>query len=273
MARSTFSQTYGPWAVVTGASSGIGTAFADELGRRGLDLVLVARNAERLDAVARDVRQRHGVRALTVQADLAAPGFLDDLRAATDALDVGLVVSNAGAVSGGALLRVPAEDLTAKARLNVLAHLEIARHYAERLVERGRGGLLLVSSTMALQAVPYAANYSGAKAYILNFGEALNAELRPTGVHATVLLPGPTDTPSVQPGRDDFDFSNAPMSFQTPEAVVREGLRALERNRPSHVSGTVNRVMAGVGKRVLSRRASTAMWGALMRRMTLPARV
>ncbi len=253
--------TYGPWALVTGASSGIGAEFARTLAGQGLDLVLASRRLERLEEIGRDLSHKFGVRVRTIGVDLSEPGFLDTIRTKTDGLDIGLVISNAGAGEFGPFLELDLEKLDRNLQLNVHAHLQLSHHFGQRLAARGKGGIILVSSTGALQGVPYLANYSAAKAYLVALGEALNYELKATGVDLTVLLPGPTDTPMLY-SIDAFDPARMPMKPMTPTDTVQEGLSGLLRHRPVQIAGRMNRFIAGV----VPRRRATGLWGGLMER-------
>src|SRR5437763_1943456 len=151
-------QQFGPWAVVTGASSGIGRAVAAQLAANGINLVLAARRLSTLDDVGNDLVHRHGIRYRSVRVDLARPDFLDVLTDATDDMDVGLVVSNAGDMNLGEFLATPHDSLLAELRVNTEAHLSLTHHYGQLLARRGRGGILLVSSVAGIQGVPYIAN-------------------------------------------------------------------------------------------------------------------
>lgn len=249
---------FGPWALVTGASSGIGEQFARLLARRGLNLILVARRQRALEALRSELA---GVEVEVCVADLSATPLPEELLAKATEREVGLVVSNAGGGTPGRFLDAPVSDLLSGIRLNVAAHLQLAQAFGRPMAMRGRGGLLFVSSTGALQGVPGLVNYSAAKAYTINLAEGLNRELKPQGVHVTTLLPGPTDTPLIRQ-TDGFDVDRMPMAPMRPEAVAAEGLAALRRNRPTHIAGRLNRVMAAMPRRV-----SAAMWAMLMRRM------
>ncbi|KAA3643394.1 MAG: SDR family NAD(P)-dependent oxidoreductase [Chloroflexi bacterium] len=265
-----FKQTYGPWAVVTGASSGIGEEFARQLASKGLNLVLVARRKEKLDALGEELCMQHGIDYRSAKVDLADTGILDAIETATHDLDIGLLVSNAGYAKMGEFLTLPAEELEKMLRLNVVTHMELSHYFGNRMVSKGRkGGLLLVSSMAAFQGVPYLANYSGAKSYILNLGESLNNELKDKGIDVSVLVPGPTDTEMMT--SVDADMSSMPMPAMPASQAVKEALQALERNKPYLVPGTLNRLMVGLmGRRLLTRGANVKMWGTIMKRTLLP---
>jgi short-subunit dehydrogenase len=222
---------YGPWALVTGASSGIGEEFARQVAASGINVVLVARREERLREVAAELTARYEVQARVVALDLGRDGILGPVRRATDDLDIGLVVSNAGAGNPGPFISLPHERLREVVQLNVITHLDLAHHFGQRLAERGHGGIVLVSAVAAAGGLPYMANDSATKAYVLNLGEALHVELRQAGVHVTVLVPVLVNTPVVaRIGIDKIGLSAEAIS---PEQAVGEALTALAEGRVS----------------------------------------
>jgi uncharacterized protein len=248
--------TFGPWALVTGASSGIGKEFARQLAASGLHVVLVARRRSALDELGDKLASEFGVQYRTVGVDLSEAHFLSTLEAATQDLDIGLVVSNAGTSMLGALVTRDSSEVQQSLRLNVEAHLDLAHHFGQRLAQRRRGGLLLTASTAGLQGIPFSAEYAAAKAYVLALGEGLHGELQQVGVHVTVLLPGATDTPMLADSGFDLPAILKPMS---PAQCVAEGLAALAANRATHIAGRMNRLLAAV----LPRRLATRMYGNL----------
>lgn len=258
-----FSQAFGPWAIVTGASSGIGAEFARQVAAAGVNVVAVGRREQRLTDLAAELQRDHGVDTRVAPLDLSDPGFLERLRATTDDLDVGLLVSAAGADAMGAILRVEIADLGRMLALNTAAHLLLAHHFGARMVTNGRGGILLVGSTAGMQAVPLNGNYSGAKAYVHSLGQALNYELRDTGVHVSVTVPGPTATPGLLE-RTDIDLSKVPGRPMSPERVVAAGLKGLVRNKPLVVTGAPNKTLDWVGRHLVSRRAVRNGYGAML---------
>jgi uncharacterized protein len=262
-------QKFGPWAIVTGSSSGIGQEFSRQLAKAGLNLVLVARRTTLLQEAADHLTKTYGIKTKVVTADLSDPDDVTKVMIETSDLDVGLIVSNAGADAMGALTKIEPDVLRSMYLLNTYPHLAFTRHYSERMLKRKAGGIILVSSMAGLQGVALAANYSACKAYILNLGEGTNRELRKTPVNVSVLVPGPTDTPAVAP-RDDVDFSKMPMTPMKTQAVVRGSLKAVLANKAVYVPGTMNRIMAFMSRRAMSRGTATAMWSTLMNRM-IPA--
>jgi uncharacterized protein len=188
-----FTDRYGPVAVVTGASSGIGYAFAEELASRGLDLVVTARRLDRLEELAGRLARQHGTGVTPYQSDLADPAAPRQLVEFTAAMDIGLVVSNAGV----GLRRAPHEAhdaalLTELLMLNCHAPSALAHGFIPRLRARGKGGIVFTSSVEGALGGPYSAAYSSSKAMVTALGEALWGELAESGVDVLTLCPGKT---------------------------------------------------------------------------------
>ena len=182
-----FLARYGPWAVVTGASSGIGRAFAEALAARGLALVLVARRADAL----RDVADGLGVETHVLPADLGTEVGVAAVLDATADLDVGLLVASAGFGTSGPFLASDLADELDMLAVNVGAVVRLTHAVGRRLVARGRGGVVLLGSLVGFQGTPFAAHYAATKAYVQALGEALHVELAPQGVDVVVSAPGP----------------------------------------------------------------------------------
>jgi uncharacterized protein len=242
---------FGPWALITGASSGIGREFARQVAASGINVVLVARRETLLDKVGKEIAKDFSVQYRSVVEDLSRAGFLENLVEAIDDLDIGLVVSNAGTGNPGEFLKIDREELEKLLRLNTLAHLDIAHHFGQKLAARGQGGLLLVGAMGAGNGVPYMANDGAAKAYVHSFGEALHVEFKPLGVHVTVMSPGPTDTPVI--AKFGLSPDTMPMKPMKVEQCVSEGLKALRENRAMIIPGRLNRTVNAVVPRSLAR--------------------
>jgi uncharacterized protein len=232
-------------ALVTGASSGIGAAFARALRARGEKLILVARREERLRQLAADLGGDAVV--AVVPADLAAPGAAERVMAAVDGLGltVDFLVNNAGVGHTGRFVEEPPERIRAMIDLNVRAVVDLSRLVLPGMVARGRGRLINVVSTSAFQPVPFLNVYGASKAFVLSFTEALATELKGTGVRVQALCPGLTRSEfQEQAGTDKVRFNRT--SAMEPEDVVAQSLRALDRGRLRVVTGWQNRLLAGV---------------------------
>lgn len=256
-----FFRRYGPWAIVTGASSGIGEAMAHALAARGLSLVLVARRRDRLETLAEQLTRAHRIETSILEADLADPTVPNRIEEATRDFRIGLVVANAGFGHKGAFADAPREELSRMVDVNCRSTMALAHVFAPRLITRGSGGLVITSSTAAFQGIPYTAVYAATKAFDLALAEALAHELAPHGVDVVALCPGATDTEG--PRRTGVDPQKTPFLMQ-PAPVAEAALLALGR-RHVVVPGLSNRVGAALAQ-LLPRRWATASAGRLMRR-------
>lgn len=234
-------EQFGPWAVVTGASSGLGREFADQIASAGINLVLVARREELLKEIGAELSKTHGIEHRVVAVDLAEDGFMDKLGTATAGLDVGLVVSNAGTASSGRFVTKNIEEMEKLLRLNTWSHLRLAHHFAPKLCARKRGGLLFVGAMGSEIGVPYMVNDAASKAYVRSFARGLHAELAESGVHVTVLPPGPTETPALE--KIGLKPEKMPMKPMSAWQCVTEGLCGLSANRAVIIPGRLNRIM------------------------------
>ena len=195
----------------------------------------------------------------TVVADLSQEGFLDKLAEATNDLDIGLVVSNAGTPNPGEFLKLDRQLLQATLRLNTMAHLDITHHFGAKLAERRRGGLILIGSMGAEIRVPFLANDGGAKAYVHSLGQALHYEFKPRGVYVTVVPPPLTNTAVL--AKLGFDPRTMPMKPMSVEQCVSEGLNALRENRSRIVPGRMNRIMNALVPAFVKRTFTAKMLG------------
>src|SRR5579859_3320343 len=250
---------FGPWALVTGASSGIGKEFARQIAASGINIVLVARREDLLKEVGVEFSKRYGVEHRVVVLDVSREGFIRQLASATDDLDIGLVVSNAGTANPGEFLKLDRQLLEETLRLNTMSHLDIAHYFGRKLAERKRGGLILVGAMGAENGIPCIANDGGAKAYVHSLGEALHYEFKPLGVYVTVLAAGFTNTPVLE--KFGFDPKTMPTKPMSVEQCVSEGLNGLLENRSRIVPGRLNRIMNALVPAFLARRMEADMLG------------
>lgn len=247
----------GRCAMVTGASSGLGVAFARQLAARGASLVLVARRAERLEALAGELRASSSVDVVVLPADLAAPGAIDRLARELEAraLTIDVLINNAGAAVHANFDEASWDKTEAQIRLDVLALVELTHRIVPGMRERGRGHVLNVASIGAYLPCPSYAVYAAAKAFVRNFSEAIAYELAPVGVRVCCLCPGGIAT-------EFFDASGQKvhwwmkLALMSPERCASIGLRALFGRRRVIVSGFSN-ALGMVLLRLLPRRTMT----------------
>jgi uncharacterized protein len=252
------SLAYGPWAVIAGGSEGVGAAFADELSAVGINLVLVARKPGPLEQTAERSRDR-GVQVRTVALDLIADGALDVVRAATDDVEVGLFIFNAGANTYGAeIVEGDPDRFQQVIDLNIGAQLRLTQHFGKRLKDRGRGGILLLGSLAGYLGQPRIGVYSAAKAFGRILAESLWIELAPHGVQVLELVLGVTRTPAMERAGLRMDLPG--LNVAEPAAVAREGLAHLG-GGPLWIAGgnlEAARARNGFGRADLVRAAAEA---------------
>jgi uncharacterized protein len=231
---------YGPWALIAGASEGIGSSLADQLATRGLDLVLIARNGSLLDQVAARAREQHGVQTRVLVQDLTDPDVGAKIAEATEGLDVGLVIYNAGASDRTTTFLENEVDYSLKQiKLDCIGPIALAHHFGHAMRNRGRGGIVLVASLACVAGSATLAVYSAVKAFQHNFAEGLWAELRPHGVDVCCTALGMTYTPALARMGIEYD----PQSQMLSEDVAREIIDNIG-NGPVHVVGENNRAVA-----------------------------
>jgi short-subunit dehydrogenase len=231
-------------AVITGASSGLGAIFADQLAKRGHSLVLAGRDETRLKAVAHQI----GGNVELVVGDLGTGAGIDALLTHLDGRDVDVLVNNAGFGTYGPFAQIDAEREHELVAVNVDALVRLTHAVLPGMLARGRGGILNVASTIAFQPGTYQATYGASKAFVLSLSQALWAETRGTGVTVTALCPGPTRTGFVDALGSDVSHTATYRRLAEPEPVVAAGLRALNRGRAVVVPGWRYRVMATGGR-------------------------
>jgi uncharacterized protein len=232
-ALSRMAQRYGPWALVTGASDGIGQAFARHLAAQGLHLILVARREPALASLADELKRAHGVQCRVISADLSDLNAVHRVADATSDLDVGLLVAAAGFGTSGPLLESSLGVETEMVDVNCTGVLALASHLGPRLVKRGRGGVVFMSSLLAFHGTPRAANYAATKAYIQTLAEGLRVEWAPLGVDVIASAPGPIRSGFA--ARADMQMAQALPA----EVVARVTMRSLGRKttvRPGWLS-------------------------------------
>jgi short-subunit dehydrogenase len=245
-----FARSYGPAALVAGASEGLGAAFADAIARRGVNLVLLARREKELTETAERIRRAHGVEVTTMVADLADVDTVTQRIAALD-LELGLLVYDAASAPIGPFADATAEQLAQAAAVNVRAPLLLTKLLSAPMIARGRGGVILMSSLAGSQGSPNIATYAATKAFTTVLAEGLWSELKPRGVDVLACVAGAILTPGYQQAEG---AKPAPGAL-TPEAVAEQALAAIGHG-PVVIPGAVNKIGRFVLTRLLSRRAA-----------------
>jgi len=235
----TFAERYGPWALIAGASEGIGASFARQVAAAGINVVLVARRAEPLEQTAAAIRAVCGVETRTAAVDLTSDDLIGQLGAATGDVDIGLLVYNAGATHGAIRFHDDAVDMPLQlVRLNCVGPVVLCHHFGAHMVERGRGGIIMLTSMSAVAGAARTVTYSATKAFDQVFAEGLWAELRPHGVDVLALIAGATRTPAME--RSGALIGGEAFPGMDPDDVAREGLVNIA-NGPTWVAGEANR--------------------------------
>ncbi len=258
--KASFAARYGKWALVAGASEGLGEQFARQLAARGLHIILVARRAELLAQLAEQIRAT-GVEVVTIALDLAAPDLAQRLSAATRDLEVGLVVYNAAYSLIGEFLE---QDLESKLRVidvNCRGPIVVAHTLGLPMAARGRGGIILMSSLAGMQGSPHLSTYAASKAFNLVLGESLWDELGKRGIDVLTCRAGATRTPNYVASRP----RSAGAPVMEPAAVAAEAIAALG-HKPSMIPGWANRAAAAF-MGVLPRKAAIRLMGSATRKM------
>jgi uncharacterized protein len=253
----------GKWALVTGASAGIGVALAEELAAGGTNLVLTARRKERLEQLAARLRAKHGIKTEVFTADLAQPIAPEEIFRHTrqKGLEIELLVNNAGFGQYGELQKVELPRLLEMVQVNCSAVLHLTRLFLPQMVERHRGDILILASTAAFQAVPYISTYAATKVFDLYLAEGLAEELKPHGIRVCALCPGTTtsefhEVASHPPGTKGRE--------ETAEKVARTGLAALAAGKSYVISGLGN-YLGAHGQRLVPRRFVTRVAAKMFR--------
>lgn len=227
---------YGPVAIVTGASDGIGREFAHLLAAKGFDLILVARREDRLKDLAREISSAHSISASIIPADLGTDDGITAVIKETKTRNIGLLVAAAGFGSAGRFLDLPVDDEINMIDVNCKALVKLTHHFANRFKTRGGGGVILMSSLLGFQGVSFSSTYAATKAFVQSFAEGLRGELAPFNVDVLAVAPGPVSSGFASRAQMKFSFAASPRS------VASTALNALGRQTTS-VPGALSRLL------------------------------
>ena len=255
--QSTFAYK-GSTALITGASGGLGEAFAEQLAERGSNLVLVGRSEDKLQALARRLERQSSITATVLTADLASTAEVDQLisNLKTRSIDVDLLINNAGFGVFQKFLETPLERQIEEIDVNVRAVVLLTHALAPAMVARKKGGVINLSSSAGFQPVPGANVYAASKSFVLLFSEALAQELVATGVRVMAVCPGPVATGFFADKKPDL----TPNQMDNPKAIVAETLRAFDRGKRVLIPGKLSVRLAAFSSRLFPR-ALVAQFG------------
>ena len=258
-----FLTQYGKWAIVAGASEGLGAAYAEELASRGLNLVLVARRSELLQTLASRLSTKYSVEIKSIVQDLSMPDAAEQVvRNITD-VEIGLMIYNAAFSAIGPFLERSLDHHLKEIRTNAFTPLKLTYLIAQQLLERKRGGIVLMSSLSAFQGSAYISTYSATKAFNIVLAEGLWEEWREKGVDVLVCMSGAVSTPNYVASKPEPTGGLGDMTMY-PEQVVQEALNALGK-QPYVIPGRVNRLASFVMRHLLPRKVAVQFMGRILR--------
>jgi len=249
-----FKNKYGPWAIVAGASEGLGAAFTKALAQEGLNVMPVARRKEQLEQFSEEIRRDYNVVVKPLVTDLASPNVIEEIKKETDGLDVGLLVYNVGLSLIGTFLHRTLEEHETILNTNCRTQLQMIHHFGIKMKDRGRGGIIILSSLAGFQGTAMVAHYAATKAYNRVLAEGLWDEFRPHGVDVLSACAGATATPNYLESNPKKLNPMAPP-VMTAERVVKESLQALGK-KPIHITGRWNRLASFFMHRLFSRKTA-----------------
>lgn len=250
-------------ALITGASAGIGAAFAQELAARQTNLVLVARSEAKLQQLAQKLQDQYKIQVDVVVQDLTEPAAAKSVFDAVTqkGLTIDLLINNAGFGEYGDFAELDGERQVKMVQLNILALVDLTHQFLPGMRQRRSGGVINMSSTAAFQPMPYFSLYAATKAFVLSFSEALWAENKSYGVHVLAVCPGPTDTNFFQDAEFPQSLANIAAANYTPtEVVVREALQALEKKQSTVIPGAITNQLTASLHRFLPRETLAILW-------------
>ncbi len=265
MAKVDLAARYGSWAIVAGASEGIGAAYAEELAVRGLNLILIARRSELLQSLASRLSKKYTVEIKSIALDLSASDAAEQILRATNDLEIGLLVYNAAFSAIGPFLERPVEDHLKEVYTNAFTPLKLIHLFADQMLARGRGGIVLMSSLSAFQGSAYISTYAATKAFNIVLAEGLWEEWRTRGVDVLTCISGAVKTPNYVASEPEQTGGLGDMTMG-PDQVVREALNALGKG-PYVIPGRMNRVSSFVMRHLLPRKSAVKFMGKILRRM------
>ena len=259
-----FVEKYGPWALIAGASDGLGESFARYLANQGINLILIARRIQLLNELAADLEEKYKIDTKVIQLDLADSSILSTIDAETHDIEVNLLIYIASDSSIEPFLEKSLENHLKIIDLSCKGPLLLSYHFGQMMKSRGKGGIILLSSLSCFQGAPMVASYSATKAYNLILGESLWDELAPYGVDVITIVAGSLNTPQTREKNPDDSGYNPPLT--EPDDLVKETFRELGR-KGSHIPGMNYRISNFFLRNLFSRKRAITKIGKMMRRI------
>jgi len=224
---------YGNWALITGASSGIGEEFARQLAKMKFNLVLVARRTENLENISAQLISEHAIETIIITLDLSKPNFLKEMEQQVAHVDIGLLINNAGFALTGSFMAGKLESQIELLDLNCKAPLILSHYFGNKMIKRGKGAIINIASATAFLPMPFWSNYAASKAYLLHFSEGLWYELQEKGIDVLAVCPGGTNTEFAK-------TANVQLNGMSVKDVVSESLESIGK-KPTLVTGFKNK--------------------------------
>jgi short-subunit dehydrogenase len=263
--KAEFAARYGSWAIVAGASEGLGAAYAEELASRGVNLVLVARRYELLQSLASKLSTRYDIETKISTLDLSTADAAEQIAQNTNDLEIGLLIYNAAFSAIGPFLERSLDDHFKEIHTNIHTPLKLVYLLGHRMLAQGHGGIVLMSSLSAFQGSAYISTYSATKAFNIVLAEGLWEEWRERGVDVLVCVSGAVKTPNYVASEPEQTGGLGDMTMN-PDQVVREALNALGK-QPYIIPGRMNRLSSFVMRHLLPRKAAVKFMGRILKRM------
>lgn len=224
---------YGNWALITGASSGIGEEFARQLAKMKFNLVLVARRTENLENISAQLISEHAIETIIITLDLSKPNFLKEMEQQVAHVDIGLLINNAGFALTGSFMAGKLESQIELLDLNCKAPLILSHYFGNKMIKRGKGAIINIASATAFLPMPFWSNYAASKAYLLHFSEGLWYELQEKGIDVLAVCPGGTNTEFAK-------TANVQLNGMSVKDVVSESLESIGK-KPTLITGSKNK--------------------------------
>lgn len=264
---SNYIEKYGPWALVAGASEGIGAAFAREIAKKGLNVILISRRKEVLENLALEIRNDYQVQTKVIEQDLTSEKLVEEIDKKIYDLDIGLIVFNAALSPIGLFHNTSSDVLQKMIDLNCRAPMLLSHYFGNKMKEKGKGGIILMSSLAGLQGNPIHTHYSATRAYNINLAEGLWDELKEDGVKVMVVLAGPTKTPNFKKSNPK-ELASVKSMLLEPQIVAKQALNAFRRiKKPYFIPGFKNRLSSFFLQHFLTRKARIKLMSAVARNM------